>query len=225
MSIVVKASTYDLTEEAYLTILLHAAKYPSCTVCGVLLGKVSSKACTATAAVPLFHLSMLLAPCVETALAQVEAYAQQQSLQLLGYYHCESRFDAREPHPAGKRIAERIADRQPEAFMICLDNPKLAAFSREGSNEPPFELLLREAGPKGSWKKVPAGSAAGSLGIAAGGGGSSGSSWEGLRARFLNAHARGMHHELADFDEHLDDISRDYLNAGLLGSGSQLLLK
>ena len=71
MSIVVKASTYDLTEEAYLTILLHAAKYPTCTVCGVLLGKVSSKAFKATAAVPLFHLSMLLAPCVETALAQV----------------------------------------------------------------------------------------------------------------------------------------------------------
>jgi hypothetical protein len=64
-------SAYDLTEDSYLTILLHAAKYPSCTVCGVLLGKVSGKACTVTAAVPLFHLSMLLAPCVETALAQV----------------------------------------------------------------------------------------------------------------------------------------------------------
>jgi hypothetical protein len=64
-------SAYDLTEDSYLTILLHAAKYPSCTVCGVLLGKTSGKTCTVTAAVPLFHLSMLLAPCVETALAQV----------------------------------------------------------------------------------------------------------------------------------------------------------
>jgi hypothetical protein len=154
----------------------------------------------------------------------VEAYAQQQSLQLLGYYHCESRFDAREPHPAGKRIAERISDQQPEAFMLSLDNAKLAAFSREGSSEPPFELLLREGGPKGSWKKVAPGSTAGSLGIAAAGSSSS-SSWEGLRARFLNVHAKGLHHELADFDEHLDDICRDYLNAGLLGSETAVLAR
>jgi hypothetical protein len=155
----------------------------------------------------------------------VEAYAQQQSLQLLGYYHCESRFDARDPHPAGKRIAERIAERQPDAFMLSLDNPKLAAFSREGSSETPFELLLRESGPKGgSWKKVAPGSGAGSLGIAAAGGSSS-SSWDSLRARFLNVHGKGLHHELADFDEHLDDISRDYLDVGLLGSDTALLAR
>jgi hypothetical protein len=73
-------SAYDLTEDAYLTILLHAAKYPSCTVCGVLLGKVSSKTCTVTAAVPLFHLSLLLAPCVEIALAQVRGLSDNNTL-------------------------------------------------------------------------------------------------------------------------------------------------
>eukprot|EP00882_Tetradesmus_deserticola_P010283 GHRQ01010864.1.p1 GENE.GHRQ01010864.1~~GHRQ01010864.1.p1 ORF type:complete len:109 (+),score=49.46 GHRQ01010864.1:209-535(+) len=108
--------------------------------------------------------------------------------------------------------------------MLALDNPKLAAFSREGSSESPFELLLHEAGPKGgSWKRVAPGSAAGSLGIVAAG--SSSGSWEGLRARFLNVHAKGLHHELADFDEHLDDISRDYLNAALLGSETAVLAR
>lgn len=67
--------TYNLTEEAYLTIFLHAAKYPSCTICGVLLapqpGASSKASYTIEAAVPLFHLSMLLAPCVEVALNQV----------------------------------------------------------------------------------------------------------------------------------------------------------
>jgi hypothetical protein len=68
-------SAYVLTEEAYLTVLLHAAKYPSCTVCGVLLGQSTAGGVTVNTAVPLFHLSMLLAPCVETALSQVRASA------------------------------------------------------------------------------------------------------------------------------------------------------
>jgi hypothetical protein len=66
---------YVLSEEVFLTMLLHATKYPSCTVCGVLLGEPakgnSNKTCTIIQAAPLFHLSMLLAPCVETALLQV----------------------------------------------------------------------------------------------------------------------------------------------------------
>lgn len=70
---------YSITEEAILTILLHAAKYPSRTICGVLLGPdpgKQSKAVSISKAVPLFHLSLLLAPCVETALAQVTAGSQ-----------------------------------------------------------------------------------------------------------------------------------------------------
>jgi hypothetical protein len=38
-------------------------------------------------------------------------------------------------------------------------------------------------------------------------------------------HAKGLHHQLADFDEHLDDISRDYLNAGLLGTDTAVLAR
>lgn len=69
------SSSYVLSEEAYLTVLLHAAKYPSCTVCGVLLGQSGAGRVTVDTAVPLFHLSMLLAPCVETALSQVRGMA------------------------------------------------------------------------------------------------------------------------------------------------------
>jgi hypothetical protein len=63
--------SYALSEEAYLTVLLHAAKYPSCTVCGVLLGQSAGGSVTVQTALPMFHLSMLLAPCVDTALTQV----------------------------------------------------------------------------------------------------------------------------------------------------------
>ena len=147
-------------------------------------------------------------------LLQAEAYAQQHSLQLVGYYHAEARMNAQDIHPVGKRIADRLAERQPDSFVLAVNNQKLAAFSRQGSSEPPFELMLRESSAvKGSWKKV----APGSLGLPPG------SSWEALRARFLNLHAKGQHAQLADFDEHLDDVSRDYTNPHLLSGATALL--
>lgn len=148
---------------------------------------------------------------------QAEAYAAQQRLQLVGYYHAEARMNAQDIHPVGKRIADRLAERQPDSFFVlAVNNQKLAAFSRHGSSDPPFDLLLRESSAaKGSWKK--AGSPAGSLDLAAG------SSWEQLRARFLNMHAKGQHAQLADFDEHLDDVSKDYTNSGLFSTATSLL--
>lgn len=64
---------YRLDDSVYLTILLHAAKYPSCTVDGVLLGTAAGngKGYHITAAIPLFHQSMLMSSCVETAFTQV----------------------------------------------------------------------------------------------------------------------------------------------------------
>lgn len=147
---------------------------------------------------------------------QAQAYAAQQRLQLVGYYHAEARMNAQDIHPVGKRIADRLAERQPDSFVLAVNNQKLAAFSRHGSSDPPFELLLRESSAaKGSWKK--AGSPAGSLDLAAG------SSWEQLRARFLNMHTKGQHAQLADFDEHLDDVSKDYTNSGLFSTATSLL--
>lgn len=156
----------------------------------------------------------------------METYAAQQSLRLIGYYHSEAHFDAKDVHPVGKRIAERIAERQPDAFIVLMDNQKLAELSRAGSNDSPFELLVRESsaagGPKGgsSWKKVAAGSTNGSLAFAKGSGSSSSGSWEELRMAYLNLYSKGVHQQLADFDEHLDDITKDYLNKGLLESAA-----
>lgn len=124
-------------------------------------------------------------------------------------------------HPVGRRIAERIAERQPGGFVLLLDNAKLAAFSRQGSAEPPFELLLRDGAAKGGWRNAPvvaAAAASGGSGLAVADGGS----WEGLRARFLNAASKGLHSSVADFDEHLDDVSRDFTNPQLADAGGLL---
>ena len=76
---------YIVQQGAALKILLHAAKFPSAAVNGVLLGTVSapqgdsaadapsSGAVTVVDAIPLFHSFLALAPMLETALVQVRA--------------------------------------------------------------------------------------------------------------------------------------------------------
>jgi hypothetical protein len=122
-----------------------------------------------------------------------------------------------------------MAERQPDACVLLLDNPRLAAFSgaaaaavaaADGGGTSgaggggPLDLLLRDAAGGGArggaWRK------GGGVGVEGGGG------WDAVRKRYLNLFAAGRHRALVDFDEHLDDVSRDFLNAGLL-AGSELL--
>lgn len=234
----------ELSEDAALTILLHASKHPSCTVNGVLLGKQrAGGGYLLSTAIPLFHRSHTLAPCVETALSQAEIIAQQEGSLLVGYYHGDYKFASAELGPLAKRIADRICERQPGACVLLLDNVKLATFSgaaaaADGGDDSgsggdllsgggPLELLLRDnqgSGVKGgAWRKVQQqhkdGGGEGSGGLTVGGGG-----WDAVRKRYLNLFAADKHHEVADFEDHLDDLGRDYLNKGLL-EGSELLVR
>jgi endonuclease III len=62
-------NTVDL--HAYAIPLLHAAKYPSSAVCGVLLGKNTTDGSVIKSAVPFFHHWTTLTPMLEVALKQV----------------------------------------------------------------------------------------------------------------------------------------------------------
>jgi hypothetical protein len=184
---------------------------------------------------------------------QVDAYASQNSLKLLGYYHAEYRSNATDIHAVGKKVADKLADRNPSTFILAVDSQKLgefcgvaepkadistkgkssgpagAAAAAEGSIgsgqeiQAPFDVMLRDAsGQKGSWKKVLGSSSGTSLKLASS---SSSSGWADLHKRFLNLFAQGVHLQLADFDEHLDDLARDYLNADLLPASTSLISK
>jgi hypothetical protein len=50
-------------------------------------------------------------------------------------------------------------------------------------------------------------------------------SWGDLQRRLVNARAARLHRQLVDFDEHVDDVSRDYTNPGLLGEATQTLVR
>ena len=61
-----------VSTRAYCKILLHAAKYPHCAVNGVLIAeKTKGKELKVVDSIPLFHLSLTLAPMMEVALTQV----------------------------------------------------------------------------------------------------------------------------------------------------------
>jgi hypothetical protein len=163
----------------------------------------------------------------------VDAYAQQQGLQIAGYYHSEYRYDANDIHAAGKRIADKIADKAPAACILALSGSKLAAFcgvqpdrssqQQQGQQQQPaagrsvpFDLYLRDpSGGRSSWKVVQQNTETPSVAVSSG--------TEALQKRFLNLLHSSKHLEVADFDEHLDDLSRDYTNKQLLGAATQLL--
>lgn len=56
---------------AYAIPLLHAAKYPSAAVCGVLLGTNTPEGLQVKTAVPFFHHWTTVTPMLEVALKQV----------------------------------------------------------------------------------------------------------------------------------------------------------
>ena len=64
-----------MSVQAYAKLLLHAAKYPHCAVNGVLLAEdmkgKEKKVVRFVDCIPLFHLSLTLAPMLESALLQV----------------------------------------------------------------------------------------------------------------------------------------------------------
>lgn len=62
-----------ISSRAYSKILLHASKYPHKAVCGVVIARENVEGINVDVfdAVPLFHLSLGLAPMMEVALTQV----------------------------------------------------------------------------------------------------------------------------------------------------------
>lgn len=64
----------ELSDEALYSVLLHALKHPSSAVAGLLLGTAGGEAVHVTAALPVCHGFVTLAPLLEAAMAQVTRF-------------------------------------------------------------------------------------------------------------------------------------------------------
>lgn len=207
-------ATYELRQTAYVKLVLHALKHTACAVNGVLIGrcvggeggdgKVSSV--EVTDCVPFFHCQLGLLPMLELALSQVDEYLASEkdaSLQIVGYYHANEQFDNYELSSVAKKIGDHIARHCPQAAVLLLDNRQLVALAKaesSGKGAPVVQLYVREGS---SWRL-------------AGPGGADLRLKEATANSILSDYIKEeRERRVVDFDEHLDDVSKDWLNPTL----------
>jgi hypothetical protein len=251
------AATVD--SEAYITLFMHACKYPSRTVNGLLLGSVSDGGVSVQKALPLFHTPLGLAPMLEAALMLVWRLRTLAVVSLAGLTcvcctgrptntarrtrckwwaitrptSCATTWSSgRSARPLRRRSARSANMRRCcwcvplPALAFALTCSILVAASCEqvdGAKMHPTEDNLRLV-PVLSSASVPAptlsepAATLETLELALGRG-----AFRDPRCPMSRrAHSRqpraraGVQHNVVDFDEHLDDASKDWFNTSLL---------
>lgn len=184
------------SDRAYCKMILHAVKYPHCSINGILLVNTKSvkdnpSKVTFVDAVPLFHLCLHVTPMIEIALTQINSYAQLNGLTIAGYYLAnENIADVSFDKPYQSRIADKIAEYHPSACLVVLDNKKLSYTMEESA-------LLVSQNHDGKWKSVNKNNVH-------------------VDVNTLNIVSsliqRNLCQSLIDFDNHLDQLSLDWTN-------------
>ncbi|XP_047338090.1 ER membrane protein complex subunit 8/9 homolog [Impatiens glandulifera] len=199
---------YVIAQNAYIKLILHAIKHKTSAVNGILLGRFSSSSDTdplveITDSVPLFHSQIGLLPPLEIALNMTEEFYSAQGLSIVGYFHANERFDDFELSNVAKNIGDQIHRYFPQSALLLLDNKKLEALPKSKERSPVMQLYSRDAS---RWKLLGSG--------------------DGSSSRFttkeptanillLDYISSEKWNDIVDFDDHLDDISKDWVNADL----------
>ncbi|TDL23412.1 UPF0172-domain-containing protein [Rickenella mellea] len=189
-------TSYTIYHQAYVKLALHAAKYPHSRVNGVLLGKSTmSDAVDVIDAVPLLHHWTSLSPSMEIGLDLARNHAQTLGLSVVGYYQASERVDDTTLVPVGERVAEAVRKSFPQTVAFVVDGVKLAA------GEPALIPYL----PSGtSWRPAPLSAFSPSSNFKLQ------STATPTRTLDLIRNSN-LHYKLGDFDDHLEDVSIDWL--------------
>jgi len=164
-----------------------------------------------TDCIPLFHQSEGLTPMVEVALAQVEARcARGGQYHIAGLYHANRSIkDSSQVDIFCQRIADKIAENciGGRAVLVTIDNRRLSLilethslivqqWSSSGAGTVTEKGNHNEAS-SGKWRHC----ASKNVGVS-----------EETLALTSNLIGRREYKDLVDFDNHLDDLTQDYLN-------------
>ncbi|KAL4234785.1 ER membrane protein complex subunit 8 [Mactra antiquata] len=180
--------------KAYSKLLLHAAKYPHCAVNGVLLAEDSKsskekKQIRFVDCIPLFHLSLSLAPMLEAALLQIDSYCKSKGFVIGGYYQANEHLSDNQINNVAKHIGRKIQEYYPEACVFMIDNNRINPMS---VNEVYRVYTLKESGFKEAEKR------------------------QTVDENTLQTAAvlleKEQYRHIVDFDNHLDDVSKDWRN-------------
>ncbi|KAF5461218.1 ER membrane protein complex subunit 8/9 homolog [Juglans microcarpa x Juglans regia] len=197
-------SRYEIAQDAYVKLILHALKHKASAVNGLLLGRVfpQNDVVEITDSVPLFHSHIGLLPQLEISLLLIEEHYAAKGINIVGYFHANERYDDYELGGAAKNIGDHIYRYFPQAAVLLLDNKKLEALPKSRDWSPVMQLYTRDASK--NWKPA----------------GSDGSSQLNIREPSANVVlldyiSTEKWKDVVDFDDHLDDISKDWLNPQL----------
>ncbi|XP_011095578.1 ER membrane protein complex subunit 8/9 homolog [Sesamum indicum] len=195
---------FEIHQNAYIKLVLHALKHRTSAVNAVLLGRSAGagSAVEIVESVPLCHSQIGLLPPLEIALIMIEEYYGEKGLSLVGYFHANERCDDFELASVAKNIGDHITRYFPQAALLLLDNKKLESLPKGKDRSPVMQLYIKDA--SSSWKLV----------------GSDGSNQLAIKEPsanivLLDCISSKKWQEIIDFDDHLDDISKDWLNSEL----------
>lgn len=180
---------YVIEGEAYVKIMLHAAKYPHCSVNGLLVGESDGQGFVVKDAFPLFH-QHTLAPMLELACMYIDQYCIEKKLNIVGYYHGNELLDDMKVHPIALSIADKIESTCSRACMLMINGADLLKEENIG-----LELYLKDM--KRGWIAVPNHLALDSK------------TPKELLSRAMKEHAQS---EIYDFDDHFEDVAKDWRN-------------
>ncbi|RHY32376.1 hypothetical protein DYB32_002636 [Aphanomyces invadans] len=188
-------SAYRVSEEAQLLMGLHAAQYPHLSVVGLLVGRDSGNTIEVVKAFPVCHQAPT-APLLEYASTSIEVEAAKLKLKIVGLYVANSRDDDTSLGPVHARIASTVEANASRACVLVLDNKSLARAN----------LWLKDV--KRGWVPVDNRLAydddEGKLLVAS------------LEKRSQLASIADAAVDVVDFDEHLEQLSKDWRNAQVL---------
>ncbi|KAL1925813.1 uncharacterized protein VTP21DRAFT_696 [Calcarisporiella thermophila] len=178
-------SEYTLTSSAYLKPLLHALKHPSHAVVGLLLAREQK----IVDAIPVLHFWSDLSGTLEMALQQVDIYAAENDMQIAGLYVANPALSDRTLPTSAVRVLDRIRQNNQNAIGFVIDNEKLS------SDE---NALIPYLYKDGQFRHVPFDSAFHIDKLPS----------------LTQARRDHRHKRIVDFDEHLEDVSLDWLKNG-----------
>ena len=181
-----------ISPRAYSKILLHACKYPHKAINGVLLGDNSrnNESIRVVDAIPLFHQCLGLAPMLEIALTQIDTYCRNSKLQIIGYYQGNENVNDNTPDLIAFKIAEKINENFPNSLLAMIDNQKMDVECKEPALDL-YTLTDHKWNDGCGWYLI----------------------GDDTSLALVSELITGKTYQnLVDFDNHLDDITLDWLN-------------
>lgn len=197
-----------LEEQALLKVILHSLKFPLTSCNGILIGDVSDTSIRIDDVVPINHTFTSLPGQMELALALVQNRLEEKAAKenqplstccIVGYYQCNDRREDVALGPIEKKIANKVSTiGGAEGVVLMLDGCALDACVTGKDIKVP--VLLLEKSVSSQWEqrldgtlKVPCLDTRDWL--------------DTLKKGVQN----GAHSALVDFEDHMEDIRRDFV--------------